>query len=716
MVDRTVPKMSLARIFPQGFPEFWAKTEMKSRLESVVYDYVPATLTTEESRKTLMSGYGMNAVFIAKHYFLKYQYRSFEPYEDDFMAQFTAEMVFVIAEIRRTEWLWQDVFRNIKQWLKPLKLKTDTRQSKNYDLTKTNRATDKAQQAYSETSQGTHGKNLKQDNIPLYSQTDLTGSNYGSFNRQSQMSSHTNEQGNSQENKTRKGLLDKKGLANLTHKDYDLKEHWRQNKDSNVSITTQDAYELNSISRLLNNFTLCIVDFSKYYPRFNRLFLKMFGCNVVPIYDPETGRRKYVTEAQYEEMTAEETATTRPPEGNEWDEELPYLDRLKLVLSKTEKEHKKLPDTSNRKPRVGKRLEIAQGAVKAYEKLQAGIEFPTKEEFLARWNGEREGYLKVIGYENIKETLLDYLDGWDFYREFGGEKPSQLLIFLLGEPGLGKSYISQALAKALGRQFHVVLMNGKNDKSIVFGTGIENPGSEPGEIVKAISRREDAACVILFDELEKAGKDAKRAIGNPTDRTLNKVFKDDFFDFPTPCDNITFIGTGNYPEDLPDFAEDRFRVVEVKPLPYQERIEVLRNILRLKLRGYDNAFRVIYSKSWEEVFGLFDQEELYKKALTWTFSIRGAKDNIENSLIPSLKARFLVPRRALPDDIVNYDWKFKPKEQIDKGDRDRRRPACPYSVSRENEHREGCRCFVANLREVPGWAENMGTGEGFDII
>src|SRR3954449_1932984 len=129
---RTAPKASLAYLFPAGFNEFWQKTEMKSRLESVVYDYVPATLTTEESRKTLMSGYGMNAVFIAKHYFLKYQYRSFEPYEDDFMAQFTAEMVFVIAEIRRTEWLWQDVFRNIKQCLKPLKLKTDTRQSKNY--------------------------------------------------------------------------------------------------------------------------------------------------------------------------------------------------------------------------------------------------------------------------------------------------------------------------------------------------------------------------------------------------------------------------------------------------------------------------------------------------------------------------------------------------------------------------------------------------------
>jgi len=88
-------------------------------------------------------------------------------------------------------------------------------------------------------------------------------------------------------------------------------------------------------------------------------------------------------------------------------------------------------------------------------------------------------------------------------------------------------------------------------------------------------------------------------------------------------------------------------------------------------------------------------------------SIRGAKDNILDSLVPTLKARFLIPRQPLPDDIVNYDWKFKPKEQIDKGDRDRGRAACPYSVSRSNSHRENCRCFVANLGEVEGWRENM---------
>jgi hypothetical protein len=50
----------------------------------------------------------------------------------------------------------------------------------------------------------------------------------------------------------------------------------------------------------------------------------------------------------------------------------------------------------------------------------------------------------------------------------------------------------------------------------------------------------------------------------------------------------------NYPEDLPDFVRDRFRVLEVEPLSYEHRLAVLRAILRGELKGLDNAFRVIY--------------------------------------------------------------------------------------------------------------------------
>jgi hypothetical protein len=83
------------------------------------------------------------------------------------------------------------------------------------------------------------------------------------------------------------------------------------------------------------------------------------------------------------------------------------LERLKIYHSKIAKEHKKLPDTSNRKPRISKRLEVAEGCVKAYEKLQAGIELPTVTEFQTRAKGEREGFLPIIGYANILRMVED---------------------------------------------------------------------------------------------------------------------------------------------------------------------------------------------------------------------------------------------------------------------------------------------------------------------
>src|SRR3954462_2371654 len=119
----------------------------------------------------------------------------------------------------------------------------------------------------------------------------------------------------------------------------------------------------------------------------------------------------------------EEGTTTRPPEGNEWDESLPYLERLKILLNKTEKEYKKLPDTSNGKPRIALRLKILEGCLKAYEPEY--ITLPTAETFLQRIRGEEEGYTKVIGYENIIEIVVKYLKSYHFSKRFGTPAPAQ---------------------------------------------------------------------------------------------------------------------------------------------------------------------------------------------------------------------------------------------------------------------------------------------------
>lgn len=85
-------------------------------------------------------------------------------------------------------------------------------------------------------------------------------------------------------------------------------------------------------------------------------------------------------------------------------------------------------------------------------------------------------------------------------------------------------------------------------------------------------------------------------------------------------------------------------------------------------------------------------------------SIRGAKDNIILSLIPTLISEFLKPKKPLPSqqEMISYDWKFKAKEELDKGDARRGRQPCPYADDHTKPHRTNCKCFVNNLNRVPG--------------
>ncbi|KAF9941985.1 hypothetical protein BGZ65_012589 [Modicella reniformis] len=363
------------------------------------------------------------------------------------------------------------------------------------------------------------------------------------------------------------------------------------------------------------------------------------------------------------------------------------MNRLKIYHSKIEKEYKKLPDTSNRKPRIALRLKIAEGAIKAYE--QEYIELPTPELFLARIQGQIAGYTRVIGYENIIELVVKYLKSYHFARKYGTSPPAQLMIMLLGEPGLGKTYISEALAKALGRGYHMIGMNGKPHASLILGTNIENPGAEPGEILKAIFRREDRASVIVFDEIEKALKEAKEAVGIPTNITTNRAFKDDFLDFPTPTNECIFIATVNRPQDVPSFVADRFAVrVEVLPLAYQQRLEVVRVVLQSELKKLAPALEKIYHKHGMDIQ---EPDNVPETDFIPDLDISGGGEPeifIEPDIIePEMpEDDFDIPDINVPDIEITPDIPEVDSADIDKGDHDLPDDDIPTDISEDDNN------------------------------
>jgi len=131
--------------------------------------------------------------------------------------------------------------------------------------------------------------------------------------------------------------------------------------------------------------------------------------------------------------------------------------------------------------------------------------------------------------------------------------------------------------------------------------------------------------------------------------------------------------------------------VKIQPATYYERIEIAEDLISYNFHSYKIA----------DLIPKFNNE-LVKKCLTREWGVRGLKDNIERIAYKC----FLLKRRGnLPSDWGSYKWPIVDKEEIDNGDPQRNRPACPYSLDRNAEHRKGRECFKPEM--IEGWNDNM---------
>jgi len=270
--------------------------------------------------------------------------------------------------------------------------------------------------------------------------------------------------------------------------------------------------------------------------------------------------------------------------------------------------------------------EIERKRIKACERLMDIFSWETYIPPTAQFDKEMN---EIVGFYNFKKELRDRLEVAREYRSIG-EKQPQIFYCLLGKPGVGKSEISQRLAKALNRPILVLSMGGATDTFTLEGVESSYKSSNWSEILeimvegksqqtiflkdlepelkmyqdiknktefqeekikqlekyikdmkeeKVFELKLDLGCkapIILIDEGEKVkDKAVLDAIGKVLDAKLNWSHKDKYFEYRINLSNCLIFTTMNDIDRVPDFIKDRCKMVDIELLSYNDRKKIL---------------------------------------------------------------------------------------------------------------------------------------------
>lgn len=147
-------------------------------------------------------------------------------------------------------------------------------------------------------------------------------------------------------------------------------------------------------------------------------------------------------------------------------------------------------------------------------------------------------------------------------------------ILLLGDPGIGKTFVLKRAAEAIGGGFELLALN-LLDSFRLRGLNTAWKGATLGKIAEALLRSPTASPVFVLDEFEKMPQ--LNMADRPYDpfhslfeEENSEHFVDDFLELPLRADHVLWIASANSTSGIPDSILDRLLVMEIPaPTPAQ---------------------------------------------------------------------------------------------------------------------------------------------------
>lgn len=187
----------------------------------------------------------------------------------------------------------------------------------------------------------------------------------------------------------------------------------------------------------------------------------------------------------------------------------------------------------------------------------------------------------VFGHMNSKRALIELVGKWINNPSSNGQ-----VIGLVGPPGIGKTLLAKSISSALNIPLSIIGLGGMSDASDLIGHSYTYTGAQYGMILRQMIKAGNWRSVLLFDEVDKAGKrsdinEIYNTLIHVTDSNLNQKFQDRFYSSAIDFDlsGVLIVFSYNNSEKLDPILLDRIQEINISEYTLHEKVIICRDYI-----------------------------------------------------------------------------------------------------------------------------------------